>query len=454
MLKNFRLNIIARILLLAITLGGCIYLWLDTTFYVSAALLILLVIYQLTRLIHYIELTNRKLSQFLNSIRYSDFSRSFTGTELGKSFKQLDESFAHVVEAFKEQRIEKQVQFRYMQNVVQHIGIGLISFNQTGEVELINTAAKRLFKIPALRNINDLASTSPTMVDAIKKSDAESRNVIRVNINNISLQLAIHATTFRLRDEMYKLVSFQDINAELEDKEMEAWQNLTQVLAHEIMNSVTPIASLSDTVQMLLKRNTKEDAAAFTIQKETVKDVLEALETIENRSHGLIRFVNSYRDFTKIPSPNVELFPVKKMLQRVHNLNKGEAKLHGITLAVAVEPESLEITADPHLIEQVLINLIKNAFRALKNQKKGQITLRGEISKGGSVHIHVHDDGPGIQPENLEKVFIPFYSTRRPYRGSGSGIGLSLSRQIMRAHGGALSVKSTPGKDTTFTLRF
>ncbi len=454
MLKNFRLNIIFRVLLLAGSMGICNYLWLNTAFYVSAALLSLLIVYQIIRLIHYVELTNRKLGRFLSSIRYSDFSRSFSGSQLGASFKKLDKAFADVVEAFKKQRIEKQTQFRYMQTVVQHIGIGLVSFNQQGEVELINTAAKRLFQIAALRRIDDLSAVSPPLVDAIGRLKGGERKVVRIFINNKALQLAIRATTFRLRDEMYKLVSFQDINAELEDKEMEAWQNLTEVMAHEIMNSVTPIASLSDTVRMLIKENIREAEDDFLLQKETIKDVTEALETIENRSRGLIRFVNSYRDFTKVPEPDVELFSVKKMLQRVQNLNKGEAAAQQISIAVSVEPDSLEVTADPHLVEQVLINLIKNAFRALNGQDEGTVTLAGKIATGGGICIQVHDDGPGINPDNLDKIFIPFYSSGRPREGHGSGIGLSLSRQIMRAHGGTLSVESTPESGTTFTLRF
>jgi nitrogen fixation/metabolism regulation signal transduction histidine kinase len=454
MLKNFRLQIIFRVLLLALSMGVCIYLWLETAFYVSAALLSLLVIYQTIRLIRYVELTNRKLGRFLSSIRYSDFSRSFSGRQLGKSFRKLDEAFAKVVEAFKDQRIEKQTQFRYMQTVVQHIGIGLVSFNQQGEVELINTAAKRLFQVATLRRIDDLSAVSPNLVDAIGRLKAGERRVVRIFINNKALQLAIHATTFRLRDEMFKLVSFQDINAELEDKEMEAWQNLTEVMAHEIMNSVTPIASLSDTVRMLIKENTREAEDDFLLQRETVKDVTEALETIENRSRGLIRFVNSYRDFTKEPEPDVELFSVKKMLQRVRNLNKGEAAAQQISIAVSVEPDTLEVTADPHLVEQVLINLIKNAFRALSERDEGTISLSGNIASGGGICIQVHDDGPGINPDKLDKIFIPFYSTGRPQEGHGSGIGLSLSRQIMRAHGGTLSVESTPQNGTTFTLQF
>lgn len=453
MLKNFRLNIIFRVIVLAITMAIGIYLAVATDLYISAGLLGLLAVYQISRLIHYVEKTNRTLNRFFNSVRYSDFSRTFSGNKLGKTFEGLNETMTEVIEKFKEQRIEKQIQFRYMQTVVEHIGIGLISFNQEGKVELMNNAAKRLFQIASLRNINDLDSISPNLIEAIQKLKTGDYEIVHISVANQTLQLAIYATTFRIRDEMYKLVSFQDINKELEDKQMEAWQNLTKVLAHEIMNSVTPIASLSDTVQMLLKNNEYPNNGEYSFSKATIDDVSEALETIESRSNGLIRFVDSYRDFTKNPVPDITLFSVKKLLQRVRNLNKGEAEKRNIKLDTDINPESLELTADIHLTEQVLINLIKNAFRALNEQPEGTVTLSAKMTKG-SVHIRVHDDGPGIKQEDLNKIFIPFYTTQRQYEGGGTGIGLSLSQKIMRAHGGSLSVESKPVDGTTFTLRF
>lgn len=454
MLKNFRLQLILRIALLAATMAACIYLFVETDYYISAGLLVLVIIYQITRLIYFVDETNRNLSRFLNSIRFSDFSRSFSSKKPGQSFQELDDSFQQIVNKFKQERIEKQVQFRYMETVIQHIGIALISFNQKGEVELINTAAKRLLQIASLFKAEDLANINAPLSGCINRLNGGDREVIKVTIKQKTMQLAVHATVFRLRDEMYKLVSLQDINPELEEKEMEAWQNLTQVLAHEIMNSITPIASLSDTVQLLLKKHVHEMDEGYMIEKEAVNDVGDALDTIENRSRGLIRFVNSYRDITQIPRPNKEQLYVKRLLERAGNLNKGEAENQHITIEILVEPETLEITADPHLIEQVLINLIKNAFRALQKKKRGAITLKSEISHGGGVNIHVIDNGSGINPDNLEKIFIPFYSTRRPDGQSGSGIGLSLSRQIMRAHGGTLTARSDGKDGSMFTMRF
>lgn len=454
MIKNFRIGVIWRVAFLVATIALWLFLIFRTDYYVSMTLLLIVMVLQVTHLIRYVERTNEKLTRFLNSIRYSDFSRAFPDHGLGSSFEALNKAFSRVIEEFKKERSEKQEHFRYLQTVVQHVGIGLISFNQKGEVELINTAAKRLFQIPTLRNIQALGSISEPLLKAVTGLKGGNRSLVRVPMDNDTLQLAIYATEFRMHNDMYKLVSFQNIQTELEEKEMEAWQNLTQVLAHEIMNSITPIASLSDTVHMLLEHKAIEKNDHYSIDKEAIADVKEALYTINNRSHGLMRFVNSYRDFTQIPEPQFELFPVKDLLLRLRSLNKGEAEAQDVTIDISVDPESLEVTADPHLLEQTLINLIKNALRALESVKNAQINLRGFIDSDGKVIIQVQDNGPGIKKENMQKIFIPFYSTSQPSERGGSGIGLSLSRQIMRMHGGTLTVSSTKNEGTVFSLRF
>lgn len=456
MIKNFRFGVVVRVLFLALSIALWVYLLYHTEYYVTITILALFIILQVTRLIRYVEQTNEKLSRFLNSIRYSDFSRSFSDRDLGASFRSLNDAFVRVIEEFKRERAEKQEHYRYLQTVVQHVGIGLIAFNQKGEVELINTAAKRLFRLPALRTIDRLSEVSPPLLRAVTGLKGGNRTLVRIARGSETLQLAIYATEFKMHDDMYKLVSFQNIHTELEEKEMEAWQNLTQVLAHEIMNSITPIASLSDTVHMLLEHNTKENGGGYAIDRETVLDVKDALTTINKRSRGLMRFVNSYRDFTQIPEPEFELCPVKELLLRVSGLNKGEAENRGVTIDIDVDPETLEVTADYQLIEQVLINLIKNAFRALTQTAQPHILLQGRLDSTGRVAIEVQDNGPGINREHLHKIFIPFYSMdqSREHRGEGSGIGLSLSRQIMRMHRGSLTVKPNKEAGTTFTLRF
>lgn len=453
--RNFRFGVTWRVLGLVFSLALWMYLFYYTSYYVSMVILALFIVYQVTQLVRYVEKTNRKLTRFLNSIRYSDFSQSFPDHGLGRSFEELNLAFSRVIEEFKKERSEKEENYRYLQTVVQHIGIGLISYNHEGEVELINTAAKRLFQIPTLRNVEALKQISEPLYKAVAGLKGGGRTLVRVTIASETLQLAISATEFRMHDDLYKLVSFQNIHSELEEKEMEAWQNLTQVLAHEIMNSITPIASLSDTIHMLLRKNAVEKNGEYIIDRESLTDVSDALDTINNRSHGLMRFVNSYRDFTQIPEPTFEHFGVRELLMRVRNLNKGEAEASDVEIDLQVEPETLEVTADPHLIEQVLINLIKNAFRALEDQPEPRrILLRGSMDAGGTVLIQVADNGPGIKPANLQKIFIPFYSTSQPTARGGSGIGLSLSRQIMRKHRGTLTVQSDEREGTTFTMRF
>jgi len=454
MIKHFRSGVILRVLLLAGIMALFVYLLVETEYYVSVALLAGVTIYQILQLIRYVEQTNKKLTRFLNSIRYSDFSTSFSEKGMGKSFQVLNQAFSKVIERFKKERAEKQEHFRYLQTVVQHIGIGLISFNHKGDVELINTAAKRLFQISSLRNIKSLSSISEQLLEKMLALKGGNRTLLRLNVKNRTMQLAMYATEFKMRNEMYKLVSFQNIHNELEDKEMEAWENLTQVLSHEIMNSITPISSLSDTVYTLLEQNARKEDGYFFIDYETLGDVKGALNTINKRSHGLMRFVNSYRDFTQIPEPDTKQLSVKNILERARNLNKGEAKSQDVELEITVEPKSLEVTADPDLIEQVLINLIKNAFRALEHTEHPLIHLKGFIDNDGKVVIQVHDNGPGISPENQQKIFIPFYSTGKSALRGGSGIGLSLSRQIMRMHRGTLTVKSNPEKGTFFSLKF
>lgn len=453
-MKKFRIGVVWRILTLSGSIGIWFFLLFQTAYYVSLSILTIIIVMQIVGLIRYVEQTNQRLTRFLNSIRYSDFSRSFRNRGLGSSFEELNEAFSRVIDEFKKERAEKHENYRYLQTVVQHIGIGLLSFNHEGDVELINTAAKRLFDIPTLRNIHSLKKISEPLYNAVTQLKGGNRTLVRVPLENEILQLAISATEFRMHDDLYKLVSFQNIHTELEEKEMEAWQNLTQVLAHEIMNSITPIASLSDTVHMVLKNKAIPQNGEYNIDKESLGDVKEALATINNRSHGLMRFVNSYRDFTQIPEPTFEMFSVKKLLQRIKNLNKGEAESQNVVIDITVDPETLEVTADSHLIEQVLINLTKNAFRALENIKEAKVKLIGKMDDDGRTVIEVRDNGPGIKPENLQKIFIPFYSTSQPTSRGGSGIGLSLSRQIMRKHHGTLTVKSDSETGTVFTLRF
>jgi two-component system, NtrC family, nitrogen regulation sensor histidine kinase NtrY len=235
----------------------------------------------------------------------------------------------------------------------------------------------------------------------------------------------------------------QNIQTELQQQEVESWQNLTRVLRHEIMNSMTPIVSLVGTMRLIVN----EDIEKSTTDQEAVNDLKEALHTLEKRSKGMMQFVNAYRDFTTLPKPVFSNLNVKELLQDVVQLLQTDLTSNGVLWELSVKPETLIAKADSSQIQQVLINLIKNASESFSTQNSRLIKLDA-YSNENLVMIDITDNGDGIEPEALDNIFIPFYTTKK----TGSGIGLSLSRQILQQHGGQLNVSSQVGKGTVFTL--
>ncbi len=448
--KRFSLIILFRTALLCISIFILFYLITDTHLYATTFIVGLLIIYQIYLLIHFAQRTNREIARFFNSIKYSDFSQSFRSSIKGSAFEELNGAFSDVIEEFKKTRAEKEEHFRYLQTVVQHVGTGLLAYTDNGDVELINTAAKKVLKIHGLKNISELNNFSMQLVDALNKIKAGDRILIKVADNNELSQLSIYAAEFKLRNNHYTLVSISNIQNELEEKEMEAWQNLIRVLTHEIMNSVTPIVSLSSTASSLLEEINNKLESDKSLNSDELEDITGALNTILKRSKGLLHFVDDYRNLTRIPAPNFQLVKIAALFDRIKKLFSEQLDEKNIVCICSVDPNDLEVTADPDLIEQVLINLILNSIKALTDTAGPQINLLSKFDGHGNIIIQITDNGHGIPQELQEKIFIPFFTTRK----EGSGIGLSLSRQIMRAHKGGLTVSSVTGKETTFTLRF
>ena len=449
--KRYRVQVTLRLagivgaaLLLAYLVG-----W--TARYELVVLVGIALAYLIASLIRYTEKVTRDLTRFLESVRYADFSQGFTSDGRGPLFQRLRDAFEEVTSEFRRIRAEKEEQVRYLENVVQHLGVALISYRADGTVELMNTAARRLLRTGPIRNIEALERVSDALVDALRTLDSGGQAMVRVTEEDRNLQLAVHVSRFRLRDEAHALASMQDLRNELEEKEMEAWQQLTRVLTHEIMNSVAPISSLASTANRLLRDvpavPNGDGSAAYA---EITEDAREAVQTIERRSQGLIHFVDSYRSFTKIPSPTFEVLSVCALFEDVRRLLRVQIEEQNLDCRIRVEPEDLQISADPELIEQVLINLVLNAIQAVEGRPNARIELRAHIDRRSRPVLQVADNGPGISPDVQEKIFVPFFTTK----DDGSGIGLSLSRQIMRLHGGALTVRSDPDEETVFTLRF
>lgn len=444
MFETFRAGLAIRVIgLVAVIFAGC-YVAITWQNLFAGLLFGLLTALAGMDLYRYVEGTNRKLIRFLESVRWSDFSIGFAAdNKLGYSFRTLNRQFNEVLDAFRLARAEREANLQYLNAVVHHVSVGLLAFDTEGNVELVNNAALKLLGIYRLRQLSELQKTHPDLTEMIRTLRAQDNVLYHTPTDQ---QLSVYATVIRLRGKVIKLISLQNIQSELQQKELEAWQNLTRVLRHEIMNSITPITSLIATMRDIVT----QDLPVTAENREAVGDISEALRTIENRSVGLLNFVNAYRDFTNIPLPVIKEIPVLQMIQNVARLMQTDTKTAGITLNCQTQPDDLTVQADAGQIEMVLINLIKNAIEALVGNANAAITIRGGRDASQHVVIEVTDNGTGIIPEALEKIFIPFFTTKK----TGSGIGLSLSRQIMQMHGGMLKVVSEVNQGTTFTLRF
>lgn len=405
------------------------------------------VVFQVRELIKAVEKSNNDISSFLDSISFDDLSLSFKTTSNDPTVQRLHQELNEALSKMRSSRKERDSEYQFFKNIVQHVGIGLLTFKKDGTIQIINSAAKRLLKVTRAEHLDDLREVSDSLIDSFLKLKTGGRELVRLKYGDETIQLSVFAIELTLRGEEVKLISMSNIQTELEEKEMEAWQNLVRVLTHEIMNSVTPISSLAGIVEEELgkKISRNED-----IKRDELDDMHLSLQTISRRSEGLIRFVKEFRNLSHIPKPKLAEVAVKPLLDEMAMLHKKELADKGIAVTVNVNPENLFILADKTMIEQVLINLIKNAIQAFDDQVDKKIDLIAVANEKGRAIISVKDNGAGIDADAQEKIFIPFFSTKK----TGSGIGLSLSKQIMRQHEGRITVKSKLGEGTEFVLRF
>ncbi len=449
--KNFRFILIVRILLITATIFVMLT-FLESKFLLTPVFIGIFLLLQLFSLFKYVDRTNRDLASFLESIRFSEFTRSFRVKGMGSSFDELNEAFNNVINDFQEIRSEKEEHYQYLQSIVQNTDVSIVAFQKDGRVEMINKAAKRLFQVVTLKNIKSLTNISNDLVNTLLSLKPGTTSLVKVQEEDDILQLAISASEFKIKNKLIILATIKNIQEVLEEQELEAWQKLIRVLTHEIMNSITPISSLTSTLEMMLNNLARENDGSkiYRLPRQSVEDFQKALQTINKRSTGLMHFVDTYRNLTRIPKPNFKVSQIKTIFNNIESLMNEELKNMNIELVTSVYPANLEVSADEKLIEQVLINLVKNSIYALEKTNLPKITLKGFMNKRGRITIQHVDNGAGILQEVLDKIFIPFFTTKQ----TGSGIGLSLSRQILRLHGGTISAHSVPDKETTFTLTF
>jgi nitrogen fixation/metabolism regulation signal transduction histidine kinase len=448
--KSFRLQIIVRVVLLASTLAIVLLVYENDAYFVSSIILLALFVLQMVSLIRYAEQTNRKLIKLFESIRYTDFTTKFSDNDLGRSFQELNAEFNQVIDAFNKNKTEKEEHFNYLLTVIQHVSIGIIVFKRDGTVDVYNNAVKKLLQVSSLRNIKNLKAVSDDLPGVLLSMKAGEKELVKLFVDDELIQLSIYATQFKMRGEEFLLVSFQDINPELEQKEIESWQKLIRVLTHEIMNSITPISSLAATVSDIIGEMRIKDPPKRKQDIEGLEDVAHAMQTIEKRSKGLLNFVEIYRNLTRIPKPTFRYFEVKDLIDRASELLMVKFEEFDIKVKTKILPSELKILADPDLIDQVIINLLLNAVDAVKDREDPEISIMASINLNNRVTIEISDNGNGIKPDILDKIFMPFFTSKK----TGSGIGLSLSRQIMQMHKGSISVRSKQNEGAAFTMIF
>ncbi len=446
--KRFALLVIIRIILLMLTLTALAFIFAKTELFFNQIILLAIIIIQVSELIRFITYTNRELAKLLLAIRYSDFSISFKGKKKGKSFEELQNAFVEIIDAFKKVSVEKEAQFKFLKVIVDHINVGIIAIKEDYEIEFFNQSAQDVLKVAQPNYWKQFQKVLPHFSEEINDMEDNERRLLELNIKGNVLQVSAHLTKIKILNYRYSIITFQDIKSEIEQKEIEAWHKLIRILTHEIMNSVTPITSLTETMLMLLQNENKKTKTLSELTEEDIEDVRFSLNTIQKRSEGLLHFVDDYRRLTKIKQLELEKMSVKALTNDMAQLMKSEFENEGIDLQV-VHKNSFDVSVDEKLVAQVLINLMTNARHAVEGVENPSVQLITYYNDSGKI-IEIKDNGCGIAPDKLDQIFIPFFSTKE----QGSGIGLSLSKQIMKKHRGDLTVRSDEGLGTSFFLIF
>lgn len=447
--RNFSILLGLRVLLLVAMLSGVVYLVVEPGYPVLRLLLVGIALLQLAEIVRFVRRTNRELTRFLDAIRYADFGQRFEMQEVGAGFEELGEVFTSIVERFQLLRNQQEETLRHLKALMEHVPVPLLSIHQDGKLEQHNNAARRLFGSTRVERLEDLKTFGEDFHRHMQAVAPGERRLAVFQFEGLEQRFTISATEIAIAGEIERLVSVQNIQSELDGVQLQAWQDLVRVLTHEIMNSITPVASLAKTATDLVD-DAAAKMAAYPDVIEELEDVKSAVDTVARRSDGLMHFVQSYRQLTRLPPPQRRSQRVSDVLDSVAQLVAAPWEEKRIGLAVNVKPDSLSLEADPEMLEQVLLNLLKNAEQALEGRESPRVELRGYLNRNGHVSLEVSDNGPGIRPEVAAKIFVPFFTTKR----EGSGVGLALTRQVMLAHGGTVVLGASDTGGARFTLTF
>jgi two-component system, NtrC family, nitrogen regulation sensor histidine kinase NtrY len=444
--KRYEWRLVLRVLLMFITLTASSVLVVKE-WYLFLVIFVPLVAYQVVDLIRFQKKAQDEVSQFVESIHYRDFSRHFDVRKAPNELKPLRKGFNEINTTFKLISRERETQYHYLQKILELVDTGILSYEQdTGETGWINEAFKRLIGVPYIKTIHSLEKREPALYNEIIKLKPGDAKIVSVTNNQQLIKILVTASMLRSEDKIYKLVAFQNVSEALDETESKAWQKLLSVMTHEIMNSVAPISSLADT----LKNRLQSPEIKNSPFSNNMEDLELGIDTIKRRSEGLLKFTESYRNLNKITKLDLKKILVRNLFETLNSLMRPSFEKKHIELEIILRDPTIAVEADTNLIEQVMINLLVNAVEAVKDKDHPRIVLSAEAQSNGKTLVKVTDNGMGMPPEMLDKIFIPFFSTRK----SGSGIGLSLCKQIMLLHKGNIQVQSASGAGSSFILQF
>lgn len=456
MIKRFTLQVTIRIFFIVLFCVIFSYFILKNLWFTTLGVSLIIML-QVLFLIRYVNHTNYSLVKFLNALKTQDYSVYFSPSKKGDSFVKVYDDFNYIIKLFEKNKIEKEAQYTYFKYILEHVNLGIISIKKedlfeehsNNEILFLNKAACKILQQPEHKYWHRISNQVPWFVSEIKKIADGGKVLVDFGDQVEQKQLSVEVIELRLLNELYLIITFQDIKSEIEQKEIEAWHNVIRILAHEMLNSFTPVSSLAATIKSVTENKDGKILDLNEMDAEDIEDINTAASTIKKRSEGLLVFVNDYRTISNVPVPTFEKINVHEFLSGIQTLMETVTKEHHVTLKLLPVPPHATISADGKQIEQVLINLINNSIHALKGRKNPTIKMSCTVESSKTI-IRINDNGKGIEEKIMNQIFIPFYTTKK----HGSGIGLSLSKNILKKHGGNLLVNSEAGIHTTFSLVF
>jgi PAS domain S-box-containing protein len=446
--NRFYINIFLNVILIATACLAFVHFMFIRDQPATAILFGFIAIFFTGRLIYYINRTNRMLDNFIIFMKEHDPTLTISSRFVKKTFHGFYHNLQEIEDEMKEGRIEKEIQAKYLHTIVENVQTGIVTINKNGEVELINKAAKDYLGVTRLRHLSELDKTHSGLAARIRDLNPGEQILEKLTTHGKTHCLSIKGSFIKSKGEPYTIFTFNDIKNELEEQEIHSWKKLIRIITHEIMNSITPITTLTSAIKRKLNKG-KEKKETIEYTPLEIQDAISGMDIIEERSQGVIHFISQYRKLTKLPPLQITGFIITDLFDKIEYLFKEQLIDSGIRFSSDVKNIKV-LHADKKMVEQMLINLVKNAIEALDRIPSPFIELKAFTDPECRTILHIEDNGHGISAKYLEQVFVPFFTTRE----HGSGIGLSLSKQIMRLHKGDITLFSGEGKGTRVALKF